>query len=179
METGDAIKTRRSVREFGDEQVGEEELDRVLDAARWAPSGLNNQPWRFMKIRDRELINGLAELTKYRGLVKSAPVLLAVFLDGNDSYDRVKDLQSTGAAIQNMLLMAHDMGLGACWLGEILNRRLEAESLLRVPGDLELMALVAVGRPVARERAGVRHPLSSLVVPPPAGAPGPEPQDGP
>lgn len=167
METVEAIRTRRCVREFTGEPVGEDELDGMLEAARWAPSGLNNQPWRFMKIRDRSLISGLSELTKYRGLVAGAQAILAVFLDHADMYDRVKDLQSAGAAIQNMLLAAHDMGLGACWLGEILNRREDVERLLQVPADLELMALVAVGRPVERERAGVRHPLEELLVPTP------------
>ncbi len=164
METMEAIRTRRSVREYTGEAVSEEELDRLIGAARWAPSGLNNQPWRFMKVTNRDLIDGLSELTKYRGVVSGAEALIAVFLDGREIYDRTKDLQSSGAAIQNILLAAHDMGLGACWLGEILNRREEAEELLKVSGDLEMVALVALGRPVAKERAGVRHPMEDMLI---------------
>lgn len=167
MEAIQAIRTRRSVREFRDDPVAEEDLDSVLEAARWAPSGLNNQPWRFMKILDRALMKDLAQLTKYRGLVAGAPALIAVFLEPGDVYDRTKDLQSAGAAIQNMLLAAHDRGLGACWLGEILNKREEVEEMLGVSGEMELMALVAVGHPVERERAGVRHSLEMLVIPAP------------
>ncbi|MBU4193822.1 MAG: nitroreductase family protein [Actinobacteria bacterium] len=167
METMESIRERRSVREYTGEPVSSEELDRLLQAARWAPSGLNNQPWRFMKVTDRSLIDGLSELTKYRGVVSGAEALIAVFLDHQEMYDRTKDLQSSGAALQNMLLAAHDMGLGACWLGEILNRREEAEELLGVSGDLEMVAVVALGRPVARERAGVRHPMEDLLIPPP------------
>ncbi len=74
---------------------------------------------------------------------------------------------STGASIQNLLLAAHDMGLGACWLGEILNKREEVEILLKVPEGLEFIALVALGRPVEREAVGVRHPLEQFIVPPP------------
>ncbi|MBU4173769.1 MAG: nitroreductase family protein [Actinobacteria bacterium] len=164
METMEAIRTRRSVREYTGEAVTDDELDRLLQAARWAPSGLNNQPWRFMKVTNRVLIDGLSELTKYRGVVSGAEVLIAVFLDGREIYDRTKDLQSSGAALQNILLAAHNMGLGACWLGEILNRRQEAEELLKVSGDLEMVAVVALGRPVARERAGVRHPVEDMLV---------------
>jgi len=164
METMEAVRTRRSIREYTGEAVTDEELDRLIMAARWAPSGLNNQPWRFMKVTNRELIDGLSELTKYRGVVSGAEALIAVFLDGREMYDRTKDLQSSGAALQNILLAAHDMGLGACWLGEILNRREEAEELLQVPGDLEMVAVVALGRPVARERAGVRHPMEDMLV---------------
>jgi len=160
----EAIRTRRSVREYTGEAVTDDELDRLLQAARWAPSGLNNQPWRFMKVTNRVLIDGLSELTKYRGVVSGAEVLIAVFLDGREIYDRTKDLQSSGAALQNILLAAHNMGLGACWLGEILNRRQEAEELLKVSGDLEMVAVVALGRPVARERAGVRHPVEDMLV---------------
>jgi nitroreductase len=93
--------------------------------------------------------------------------LMAVFLDAEAMYDRTKDLMSAGAAVQNILLAAHDIGLGACWLGEILARRESVERTLEVPDDYELVALVAVGRPVARERTGVRHPIENLVVPPP------------
>lgn len=167
METMEAIRTRRSVREYTGEPVSSEELDRLLRAAQWAPSGLNNQPWRFMKVTDRSLIAGLSELTKYRGVVSEAEALIAVFLDHQEMYDRTKDLQSSGAALQNILLAAHDMGLGACWLGEILKSREEAEELLGVSGDLEMVAVVAVGRPVARERVGVRHPLEDLLILPP------------
>lgn len=172
METVEAIASRRSVREFTGEPVAGAELDRLVEAARWAPSGLNNQPWRFMKVTDRETIGGLSELTRYRGVVAGASALIAVFLDSEAMYDRTRDLMSAGAAVQNMLLAAHDMGLGACWLGEILARRAEAEALLEAPDDLEMVALVALGRPVARERAGVRRPAGELVVPPPP-VPGP------
>jgi nitroreductase len=167
METAEAIANRRSVREFTDEPVTAQELDRLLNAGRWAPSGLNNQPWRFMGITDTSLKEKLSGLTRYRGVVAGASVLIAVFLDRNEMYDRTKDLMSAGAAIQNILLAAHDMGLGACWLGEILARRSEVQSLLETPDDLEFVALVAIGRPVPRERSGVRHSLDRLVVPPP------------
>lgn len=167
MEVRDAVQSRRSVREFTGEPVTDEELDALIEAARWAPSGLNNQPWRFMKVTDASLKEDLSRLTKYRGVVAGAAALIVVFLDNTEVYDRTKDLQSVGAAIENMLLRAHEMGLGGSWLGEILNRREDVEALLEVSDDMELMAVVAVGHPVARERAGVRHPVGKLVIPPP------------
>jgi nitroreductase len=167
MEAMEAITTRRSVREFTDEPVSEQELDRLIDAARWAPSGLNNQPWRFMKITDRSLITGVSGLTKYRGVIAGSAALIAVFLDAQDMYDRTKDLLAAGAAIENLLLAANDAGLGACWLGEILARREEVEALLEVSDDLELVAVIALGRPTERERSGVRHPIEKIVVTPP------------
>ena len=167
MDAIEVISTRRSVREFTDEPVSAAELDRAIEAARWAPSGLNNQPWRFMKVEDRSLINDISVLTKYRGIMAGAAALIAVFLDGQDTYDRTKDLMAVGAAIENLLLAAHEEGLGACWLGEILARRSEVEALLEVSDDLELVAVIAMGRPSDRERSGVRHPLDKILLTPP------------
>jgi nitroreductase len=167
MDTYQAIITRRSVREFTGEPVSEAELDRLLEAARWAPSGLNNQPWRFMKVQDRSTIVEMSNMTKYRGVIAGASAAIAVFLDAEAMYDRSKDLMSAGAAIENMLLAVTDAGLGACWLGEILARRQDVEALLEVADDLELVAVVAIGRPSERERTGVRHPIEKIVLTPP------------
>lgn len=167
METMEAVRTRRSVREFTRDPVPDEELDRLIEAAAWAPSGLNNQPWRFMKISRRSTIDEISGLTKYRGVVAASAALIAVFLCEEDMYDRAKDLMAVGAAIQNLLLAAHDGGLGACWLGEILARREEVEALLNAAEGLELVAVVALGRPAARERTGVRHPFDRIVIAPP------------
>ncbi|MFH1150250.1 MAG: nitroreductase family protein [Actinomycetota bacterium] len=167
MDAFEAITTRRSVREFTDREVGDRELDRLIEAARWAPSGLNNQPWRFMKVTDRSLIEDLSHMTKYRGVVAGAPALMAVFIDADQMYDRTKDLMSAGAAIQNLLLAAHETGMGACWLGEILGKREDVQALLEVPDSFEFVALVALGWPVERERSGVRHPPEKFVVQPP------------
>jgi len=168
MDTFEAIKSRRSVREFTGEAVSEAELDRLLEAASWAPSGLNNQPWRFMKVLDRSTIVEMSNMTRYRGVIAGASALIAVFLDEQSIYDRTKDLMSVGAAVENILLAATDAGLGACWLGEILARRSDVEALLEVSDDLELVAVVALGRPTERERTGVRHPIEKIVVAPPA-----------
>lgn len=168
MDTIEAIEGRRSIREFTDEEIAGDLLGRLIEAARWAPSGLNNQPWRFMKIKvGTGLAEALSDLTKYRGIVAGAGALIAVFLDNREMYDRTRDLMSAGAAIQNILLAAHEMGIGTCWLGEILNKREEVEVLLRVPDDYELVAVIAVGYPGKRDRVGVRKPFETFIIDPP------------
>lgn len=176
MDLFDAIRSRRSVRAFRPDPVPRELLEQVLEAARWGPSGLNNQPWRFHVVRDASVLEGLAGLTRYGHVLRSARAAIAVFLDGEASYHRDKDCQGVGACLQNLLLAAHGLGLGACWLGEILNRRQEVERLLGTPAACELMAVVALGFP-ARENQGrgERLPLEQLIVgesPPP-----PPPED--
>lgn len=159
----DTILTRRSVREFKDRQISKEEINTILNAGRWAPSGLNNQPWRFIVVRSPETIHQLSECTHYSGIVAGAPLLIAAFLDTERSYHRTKDVQAIGASIQNMLLACCDLDLGAVWLGEILNQNEKVNSILNCPPKLELMAVLAIGEPAPGKRSSTRKPLSERV----------------
>jgi len=75
------IRSRRSIREFLVDHVEDSMIEDILEAGRWAPSGLNNQPWRFVVVRDREIAGSLAGCTRYGSIVHSAPLLIAVFLE--------------------------------------------------------------------------------------------------
>ncbi|MFH0904640.1 MAG: nitroreductase family protein [Methanobacteriota archaeon] len=163
MDVIEAIKSRRSVREFTDDDVDDKALLEIIDAGRWAPSGLNNQAWRFIIIRDIGTKEELCELTHYGAIIKNAPVLIAVFLDRNEMYDHTKDVQSIGACIQNMLLAIHSMGLGAVWLGEILKKKEGVNTVLGAPASYELMAVVALGHPVQKNRVSERKEIQNLV----------------
>jgi nitroreductase len=144
----DAIRHRRSIRKFTDQDVSRREVKAVLEAGRWAPSGLNNQPWRFLVIRRGDPRQAaVAGLTKYGHVVERAATLICVFLDKDAVYSPMKDHQSAGAVIQNMLLAAHSLDLGAVWLGEIVNRGDEVVRALDLPDTLELQAVIALGRP--------------------------------
>lgn len=164
MDVFDAIKTRRSVREFTRKDVSGQQIEKILEAGCWAPSGLNNQPWRFKVVKDAELREKLSKCTKYGGIILDAPVCIAVFLDNKESYDRTKDVQAVGACIQNMLLVIHSLGLGAVWLGEILNKRREVEELLEVSNECELMAVVALGEPKEKKRTSKRKNIRELIL---------------
>ncbi|NOZ68917.1 MAG: nitroreductase family protein [Deferribacteres bacterium] len=157
MDIFEIIRTRRSIRRFTEEPVPDEVIDRIIEAGIWAPSGLNNQPWKFAVIRDKELKEKLAGLTRYSATVLSADVLIAVFLDHSLSYDRTKDAQAIGACIQNMLLSIHSMGLGAVWLGQILENRDRVLQLVEGPEDFELMAVIALGHPASKGGEGSRR----------------------
>jgi len=138
METMEAIKSRRSVRGFTNENVSDNLVMQILEAGRWAPSGLNNQPWRFIVVRDAETKIELSKLTEYGPTIKNAPLLIVVFLDKDHMYHYVKDVQSIGACIQNMLLAIHSLGLGGVWLGEILKSREMVNKVLETPESLWL-----------------------------------------
>lgn len=162
MDTIEAIRSRRSVRGFTDEDVSDEIVAQILEAGRWAPSGLNNQAWRFIIVRDPDIKIALSQLTDYGPTIKVAPVLITVFLDGEHMYNYVKDVQSMGACIQNMLLAIHSIGLGGVWLGEILKNREMVNKALKAPDSFELMAIIAMGHPVHKERASERKELDQL-----------------
>ena len=163
MDFFEIIKTRRSIRKFKDKPVSDEVINKIIEAGMWAPSGMNNQPWKFAVIKDSSLKNKISKLTHYSKIILSADALIAVFLDHSVSYDRTKDVQAIGACIQNMLLFIHSMGLGAVWLGEILKNKDKILELLKGSKDLELMAVIALGHPAEKGGKGNRKGLDKTV----------------
>lgn len=145
--TIETILSRRSIRSYTSEPVERTKITQILEAARWAPSGLNNQPWKFIVVQNRNSIDELAACTRYSSIVKGASLIIVVFLDTSEMYNHTKDAQAIGAAIQNMLLACCELGLGAVWLGEILNNKEQVNLILKAPESLELMAVLAIGYP--------------------------------
>ncbi len=160
----DEIRTRRSIRKFTSETVDDETINLIMEMGTWAPSGLNNQPWKFLVIRDPLLKDEISSQTKYSRIIQAAPVCIAVFLDNSQSYDRVKDIQACGACSQNMLLTIHNLGMGGVWLGEILKNRESVEKILEVPESCELMAVIALGHTDEKNREGSRKPLEDVIL---------------
>ena len=160
----DAIYKRRSIREYTNEDVGTDLLHEIIQAGIWAPSGLNNQPWRFVIIKNQQIRDQLAGQTHYGHIVKAAPALIAVYLDPEAMYNEVKDHQAAGACIENILLAAESLGLGAVWLGQILQNKLEVNTILGLPEDLDLMAVLAIGHPTHHDQKSLRKPLTDFIL---------------
>ena len=164
MELLEGLYSRRSVRKFTAEPVEREQVLEIIKAGIWAPSGLNKQPWRFVIVRGAAVRAGLARLTKYHFVIEGAPACIAVFLDKSAMYHDVKDHQAMGACIQNLLLAAHALGLGAVWLGEILKNAESVRTLLGAPEQMELMAVVALGHPAERPLGPKRRDVSEVLI---------------
>lgn len=163
MKVDDAIRNRRSIRKYADKVPGDKEIQKVIEAGVWAPSGLNNQPWKFKVIRDKEKKDGLFKYTSYGKVIRNAPVAICVFLDKKAMYSREKDTLAIGACIQNMLLQANGLGLGTCWLGEILNKKKGVEKYIGVDAGYELMAVVTLGYP-GEEGRSTRKKLDNFIL---------------
>ncbi|MDH3360496.1 MAG: nitroreductase family protein [Desulfobulbaceae bacterium] len=160
----EAIYNRRSIREYTDKAVDSELLHEIIKAGIWAPSGLNNQPWRFVIIKDQQVRHRLAEQTKYGHIIKAAPALIAIYLDPAVMYNEVKDHQAAGACIQNMLLATEAVDLGAVWLGQILQNKKEVNEILGLAEDLDLMAVLAIGHPANRDQKSQRKSLGEFIL---------------
>ncbi|MBU3098988.1 MULTISPECIES: nitroreductase family protein [Clostridium] len=164
------ILDRRSVRTYNSKEVSKDAVIQILTAANWAPSGNNMQPWRFsVVINNKEMIKKISSLTVYHNWVENTPCLIAVFLDTKSLDDKIPNIylkhsQSIGAAIQNMLLAAHELGLGTCWIGEILKNEDKVRELLGVSEDLQLMAVISVGYSSRKDLKSKRNDISENIV---------------
>lgn len=121
-------------------------LRQIIDAGIRAPSGKNGQPWNVIIVQeDKDLLKHLASLTVFSRFISKADCLIVVLMDKGISYNHDKDMQAMGAFIENMLLTATDLGLGACWIGEITNHAGEVKSILQLDDRYELVAFISLG----------------------------------
>ncbi|MFW5982624.1 MAG: nitroreductase family protein [Candidatus Brocadiia bacterium] len=154
MDTMEAIYGRHSIRSFTDERVSDEEIDILLKAAMAAPSAGNQQPWHFVVIDDREVLDAIPKFHAYSAMLKQAPAAIAVCGDLSEERHEGFWVQDCSAAVENLLIAAHDRGLGAVWLGiHPAKERVEGMSeLLETPENVVPFAVVALGYP-AEEKA--------------------------
>jgi nitroreductase len=146
----DFIKGRRTVRKFTGENITDEQLRELLEAAVAAPTRYDIQPWHFVTMRDKYVQRQAADAMRIHPYLESADVVVAVWGEPDRSPTWMMD---ASAAIENLLLAAHVLGLGGAWAGGPGSFGFEAaESLLRkemeAPADVRLVSLVALGVPV-------------------------------
>jgi nitroreductase len=141
MEALEAIRQRRSVREYTGEAIPRVDLERIVDAGRLAASGHNNQPWDFIVVTEREMIERLKVAALW---MEKAGAIIAVVMDPCSQWWR----EDGSAAVENMLIASTALGYGSCWLqGYTVPREEEFKSLLGVPKEKRLMTLVPLGVP--------------------------------
>lgn len=149
MDTFEAIRTRRSIRRFLDSPVPEDVLESLLCSAMYAPSACNQQPWQFVVIKDRQLLREVPKINPYAAMAADAPV--AILVCGDSSLEKVPGywVVDCSAAVQNLLLAAHALGLGAVWTGVYPQQeRVEAfRGLLGLPQNVTPHSLIPLGYP--------------------------------
>ena len=159
MDILEVIKTRRSIRKYKPDSISEQEINRILEAGRWAPSADNSQPWKFVVLRDPERRKRLADILTWGKFLSKAALGIAVTINPKASECPVQD---GAAATQNILLEAHSLGLGACWIGTYDSEdEASAKKALNIPEDERLLSIIAIGRP-AETPQKARKELSEL-----------------
>ena len=145
------ILTRRSVRSYTDQDVEPEKIEAILEAGMAAPSGKNGQPWDFIVLTRREILDEMAERLPYAKMLREARVAIAVCADRTKSPYWYVDCS---AAAENILLAAHALGLGAVWTATYPYRdRMDVvKELCGLPGSYDSLCVIPVGYPAREAR---------------------------
>ncbi|NTV83454.1 MAG: nitroreductase family protein [Bacteroidales bacterium] len=144
-----AILTRRSIRKYTNNSLPEEYYEVMLKAAMHAPSARNRQPWHFIIISDREILKQLAEVSPSWKMLDVAASAIVVCGDLNLEDSESFIIQDCSAATQNILLAAHELGLGSVWLGvhPREDRLKPLSEILHIPGHIVPVSMVSIGNP--------------------------------
>lgn len=149
MHALEAIRTRRSIRQYQDKPVSQDLVQQILAAAMSAPSACNAQPWQFVVIRDRKILKEVPRVNSHAAMAEHAP--LAIFVCGDLSLEISAGfwVVDCAAAVQNLLLAAHALGLGAVWTGvwPREDRIDEFRRLLNLPQHVVPHSLIPLGYP--------------------------------
>lgn len=157
MDVFDAVRTLLAVRSYQDKPVPEEVIRRVLDAGRLTASGMNSQPWHFVVVQDRDTLRQLGALARTGPYIAQAPAAIVVAID------KTPLAVSDGSrAIQSMMLTAWAEGVGSNWVG--FRGLEEIKSLLGIPDELDLLAILPLGYPAEAVGKGKkqRKPLGEV-----------------
>lgn len=172
-------KKRVSVRSYADRPMPDEDVVKILEAGRLAPSGNNAQPWRFIVVRDAAIKKKLYEVSGKQQWIIDAPVVIAVIADPlakfkdveRNEYDSlnaarkttllIKAVRDASIAAEHIVLAATDLGYGSCWVA--LFEQEEIGPVLAVPEHCYVVTLLTVGRPKETPKPGSkRHSLAEL-----------------
>ncbi|GHV45893.1 nitroreductase [Synergistales bacterium] len=153
-----SILSRRSIRSFDGKPVPAEQIDKILECACAAPSGMNFRPWHFVVVTDKAKLNALAGAHPYGRMLSQAS--LGIVVCGETKREDSVSLwweQDCGASMQNILLAVTDFGLGSVWLGVNHNKQFgiaeKVRELLNIPETIEVMGIAAIGYPKEKKPA--------------------------
>lgn len=164
MDAMEAILSRRSIRRYTTQPVSDETIEELLKAAMSAPSAGNEQPWHFVVIKERELLNEIPNFHQHANMLKEAP--LAILVCGDKRLQKYEGywVQDCSAATQNLLTAVQAKGLGAVWLGiyPIEERLIGLRKLLGIPEEVMPFSLLSIGYPAEQKPPAERYDASRV-----------------
>jgi nitroreductase len=168
LDVFEAIMRRRSVRAYTREEVSEEEVEKLIEVARCAPSAGNIQPWEFVIVTKAETKRRLAEAALHQTFIEEAPVVIVVCANVERSSRgygsrgaNLYCLQDTAAATENMFLAATALGLATCWVGAF--HEDEAAKVINTPRGVRPVAIIPVGHATEKPTAPPKRSLREIV----------------
>ena len=164
MDAIEAILTRRSIRKYTKKPIPYKHLQDLLKAAVSAPSADNQQPWHFIIIDDREILNEIPEFHPNAEMLKEADKAILVCADTHLEKHKGYFPLDCSAATENILLAAHALGLGACWLGIYPReeRIIGMKKLLHIPDHVVPFSLISLGYPAENKPREDRYDSSRV-----------------
>jgi nitroreductase len=168
MELEEAIKGRRSIRAFKSQHVPEGTVEKLINAARHAPSAGNSQPWEFIIVRNMKTKKKLARAAFNQAFVEEAPVVIIVCANETRSSVRYGKrgetlycIQDTAAATQNILLTAHSLGLATCWVGAFNEKAVK--KAVEAPEGIRPVIIIPIGYPNKTPSHRGKRPLNQII----------------
>ena len=161
MECLEVIKKRRSVRSYKNKPIAKDILEKLVDAARFAPTARNVQPWEFVVITDKAVLNKIAQLAENGRFVAGCAACIAIFCAETKYY-----LEDGCAATENMLIAATALGIASCWVaGDKKPYCSDISNLLHVPSTFKLVSIISLGYPESGEAFKIKdkRPLNELL----------------
>jgi len=160
VETFDAITRRVSVRKYQDKPVDKTLLEKMVDAGRRAPTARKVEPWEFVAVQNKDMIKKLGETVSPNGaFLKDASAAIIIFCAETKYY-----LEDGCAALENILLIAADLGLGACWIaGDKKDYCRQVAELLGASEDLKLIGIISLGYPAEEKKQERKRSLAEVI----------------
>lgn len=166
MEFLKAVGSRRSIRKYRPEGIGKEDLDKIVEAARLAPSAKNIQPYRFILVDDRETMSRLVVACRNQSFIGEAPLVIVACANPSAAYNTLggsgnSAYVDTAIAMEHIVLAAADLGLGTCWVGAFSEDKVK--EILGVPAEWRVVALTPLGKPAEKPAARPKKRAGELL----------------
>jgi nitroreductase len=165
VDTLEAIRTRRSIRKYKSELVPDDSIEKILEAGRWAPSGSNLQPWRFVVIKNHTVLDMIRKVSP--GYLGATPMAIAICSDKATAHARggrlgrdYLTIADCSMAAENMLLAAHALGLGGCPMKSFSTTAIK--EILELPEGIEPELILMIGYPDETPKPPPKHPLEKI-----------------
>lgn len=154
MELLEGLLTRRSIRRYKKQEVSDSQLELLIKAGMYAPSAVNKQPWHFIIFRNKETIDKIIYFHQHADMLKNASAAILVCWDQLLQHDTGYGPVDCSAATQNILLAAHDLGIGAVWVGIYpREQRMQAvHELFRLPENIRPFSIISIGFPDEKKK---------------------------